>query len=93
MLELIFLIISLFLLYGLDPTANEISLCFLHNLGFSDCIGCGLGKSIHYFLILDFQESVRHHWFGMFSVFIILYRISQLIKNNLRSYQWKKIEN
>ena len=89
MLELIFWIISLFLLYGLDPS-NNLSLCILHNLGINECIGCGLGKSIHYFLIFDIQESFNYHWFGPFSVLIIVYRILKLTKINIWSLLWKK---
>jgi hypothetical protein len=44
----------------------------------SHCFGCGLGKSIHYFLNFNFFESINHHWFGPISVFIILNRIYKL---------------
>ena len=89
MLELIFWIISLFLLYVLDPSSN-LSLCILHNLGINECIGCGFGKSIHYFLMLDIQKSFSHHWFGAFSVLIIVCRIFKLTKATIRSVQWKQ---
>ena len=76
-MELLFWNISLFLLFVLNPI-TEFTLCILHNLGFSHCFGCGLGKSIHYFLNLNFFESINHHWFGPISVFIILHRIYKL---------------
>ena len=46
-------IISLLLLFVLNPS-NEFTLCILHNLGFNHCFGCGLGKSIHYFLNFNY---------------------------------------
>ena len=76
-MELLFWIISLLLLFVLNPN-SEFSLCILHNLGFSHCFGCGLGKSIHYFLNFNLLESINHHWFGPISVFIILNRIYKL---------------
>ena len=76
-MELLFWTISLFLLFVLNPS-NESTLCILHNIGLNQCLGCGLGKSIHYFLNLNFFESINHHWFGPISVFIILNRIYKL---------------
>ena len=75
-MELLFWIISLLLLF-LNPS-NEFTLCILHNLGFNHCFGCGLGKSIHYFLNFNLFESINHHWFGPISVFIILHRVYKL---------------
>ena len=76
-MELLFWIISLLLLFILNPS-NEFTLCILHNLGFSHCFGCGLGKSIHYFLHFNLFESINHNWFGPISVVIILHRIYKL---------------
>ena len=76
-MELLFWVISLLLLFVLNPS-NEFTLCILHNLGFSHCFGCGLGKSIHYFLHFNIQESISYHWFGPFSVMIIVSRIFKL---------------
>ena len=79
-MELLFWTISLLMLFVLNPN-NEFTLCILHNLGFNHCFGCGLGKSIHYFLHLNIQESINFHWFGPFSVMIIVIRILKLFKN------------
>ena len=46
-MELLFWIISLLLLFVLNPN-SEFTLCILHNLGISQCFGCGLGKTTNF---------------------------------------------
>jgi hypothetical protein len=76
-------ILSLFFLFFL-PLGNEahFSLCPLKNLGFPFCPGCGLGKSIHYLFILDFESSFAAHPLGIFALIILAFRIISLIKKN-----------
>jgi hypothetical protein len=58
---------------------NHFTLCPIDNLGFSWCPGCGLGRSISYFLHGDFILSIKHHWFGIPATGILIFRIVQLL--------------
>ncbi|HEY0770280.1 MAG TPA: DUF2752 domain-containing protein [Sphingobacteriaceae bacterium] len=60
---------------------HHFSLCPLYNLGVSWCPGCGLGRSIASFLHGDVSDSIKHHWFGIPGLFILLYRVFYLLRN------------
>jgi hypothetical protein len=78
--ELIFWVLALTLLATANPHEHHFTLCPLANLGFDWCPGCGLGRSITAIFNTDFSASIRHHWFGIPALLIILYRIYQLSK-------------
>lgn len=78
-LELFFWIIALLYLSMTDPAAPHFSFCLFKFLGFSNCVGCGIGHSIAYLLQGDLIKSFETHWLGTFAVLIIVYRILQLI--------------
>lgn len=59
-------------------TTGHFTFCPISNLGFHWCPGCGLGRSISYFLHGEVRLSFQHHWFGIPALFILLYRIVQL---------------
>ncbi len=85
-LELFFWIIALILLFVIEPDQVHFTLCPISNLGFDFCPGCGLGRSIHYAMWLDFKASFNLHPVGIFGLIIILHRIFiltvKLIKTN-----------
>ena len=58
-----------------DPSGHHYSICPLHNLGFSFCPGCGLGRSIGYFFRLDPVSSFQAHPLGILAVILLIYRI------------------
>lgn len=60
-------------------TANHFTFCPLDNLGFDWCPGCGLGRSVSYFLHGEILRSIEHHWFGIPAFFILVHRIVQLL--------------
>ena len=60
-------------------SADHFTLCPLSVLGFSWCPGCGLGRSISFFLHADLRLSLEHHWFGIPATFILIFRIVQLL--------------
>ncbi len=64
-----------------EPGTNHFTLCPLDNMGINWCPGCGLGRSIRYFLHGEFLSSIRHHWFGIPATFILIYRIIELTNN------------
>ena len=54
---------------------SHMSMCVLSNLGFKYCPGCGLGRSISYFLHGDIMLSLTTHPIGITAVTILGYRI------------------
>ncbi len=77
-LEWIFWIGAVFLLFFM-PFQDELpSLCVYHALGWENCFGCGIGRSIHYCLNGQWQESWNMHVFGIPATCIIFIRIIQI---------------
>lgn len=77
--ELIFWVCALVFLY-LNPVSNDhFTLCPFSASGIAWCPGCGLGHSIHFYLHFDFAKGWEEHYLGAFAIFIILYRIVQLL--------------
>lgn len=86
-LEGIVWLVSLIYLATLsNSTEQHFTICPLSNLGFEHCPGCGLGKSVSLILHGHFIESFDFHWLGIPALLIIVYRISQLIRNNFNLY-------
>lgn len=78
-LELLIWMGAIFIFSTSYPQAyHHFTLCPIENLGFSWCPGCGLGRSISYFLHGDFILSLRQHWFGIPATGILIFRIVQL---------------
>lgn len=93
MKELIFWVFALAALGVASPEeyghVHHFSLCPLASLGISWCPGCGLGRSIVQLLHGNFAESWKHHWFGVPALLILLYRIVELSKLNIKALQLK----
>lgn len=66
------------------PADSHFTICPLANLGIDFCPGCGLGNSISHLFRGNFASSFDSHPLGIFTFFIILFRIISLIKNNRR---------
>ncbi len=63
-----------------DPTAEaQFTFCPLKNLGFDFCPGCGLGRSISYFLHGYPSLSFQIHPLGIPATFILAARSAALI--------------
>ncbi len=77
--ELFFWIIALIFLAMIDPAQPHFSFCLFNRLGFSWCPGCGIGRSVAYLLHGAVAPSLKTHWLGTFALFMIVYRILQLI--------------
>jgi hypothetical protein len=78
---------SLILLTTYSPASDaHITLCPFKLLGFDFCPGCGLGRSISFFLHAEFESSFATHPLGGFAILILLFRIFQLLKNHFKSY-------
>ncbi|MCC5939572.1 MAG: DUF2752 domain-containing protein [Lunatimonas sp.] len=67
-------------LIPLDVEAH-LSICPIHNLGFSWCPGCGLGRSMKYLMVGDWQRSWEMHPLGGFAFLVIGIRLVEIIKH------------
>lgn len=75
-LEALVWITGLLILAVYNPHYQEhMSMCVFNNVGFSYCPGCGLGRSISYFLHGDILMSFSAHPIGIAAVGILGYRI------------------
>ncbi len=72
--EAVIWIAALIFLAASNPACHHYTLCPLDNLGFPYCPGCGLGRSIGYFLRLDIKSSFLAHPLGIPAVFLLVYR-------------------
>lgn len=79
-LELAVWVSVLGILFFITPENGHHTLCPLDNMGFDFCWGCGIGRSMHYFLIGEWTQSIEHHFAGWLAVLVILYRIIQLVR-------------
>lgn len=66
----------------LNPESASASICPLDLMGFENCPGQGLGKSMAYSFRGDFSESIRAHPVGLVSILIIMGRIVSIFKRN-----------
>jgi hypothetical protein len=69
--------VALMLLFSMDTTVNEPTLCIPRIFGFQYCPGCGIGHAIHHVLHFRFAQSLHEHWLGIPATIGILYMISK----------------
>ena len=82
--EILFWISALIYLASINPAdARHLNFCPLKLLKFDFCPGCGLGKSLSFFLQGNFSESLRTHPLGIPAFFILAWRIITLIAKSL----------
>lgn len=82
-LEALIWICGLIILFFLHVDGlPHFTICPFKSLGIDFCPGCGLGRSIHYFLHFEFQKSLQMHPLGIVAFFILLNRIIFLLKDN-----------
>lgn len=84
--ELLFFLTALIGLYFLDSSTSHHSLCPLAAMGLDFCPGCGIGRSIHYFMHGNFKASLEMHPFGFFAFGVIIHRIYTLTKKTLNYF-------
>ena len=78
---------ALLILAIVNMESAHFTLCPFNNLGIGFCPGCGLGRSIHHFIRLDFTGSFNVHPFGGVAFLVLLYRIFLLAKNSMRQFK------
>lgn len=64
-----------------NHTAQHYTLCPWALLGWTHCLGCGIGRSIASALHGDWQQAWAYHPLGVFALFVIAKRIYELAKN------------
>jgi hypothetical protein len=75
----------------LNVDGVHFSICPFHNLGIEFCPGCGLGRSIHYFINFEFTKSFNIHPFGGVALTILLYRVFYLMRENINSVKTRTL--
>lgn len=65
-------------------SGSDFTLCPLKNIGFEHCPGCGLGRSVSYFLHGDVASSMKSHVLGIPATLILMFRIVSLLWNPLQ---------
>ncbi|MDN5201319.1 DUF2752 domain-containing protein [Fulvivirgaceae bacterium BMA10] len=84
-------LIGLICLAFFYPGTNaHFTLCFFHHLGFEFCPGCGLGRSIAYFLHGEISRSLYEHPLGIMAFLVLCFRIIQLFKQSFNHHYFKK---
>ena len=74
---------SLIFLALINADSTHFTVCPFHNLGIEFCPGCGLGRSIHYFMNFQFTKSFNVHPLGGVAFIILLYRVFTLVKKSI----------
>ena len=76
---------GLLILVLYNPHHGEhMSMCIFNNVGFNYCPGCGLGRSVSYFLHGDVTMSFSAHPAGIPAVIILLFRIYKSTKDYIK---------
>ncbi|HKB85793.1 MAG TPA: DUF2752 domain-containing protein [Ignavibacteriaceae bacterium] len=65
--------------------SSHFTVCPFRNLGIDFCPGCGLGKSIHYFLHLQIEQSLNAHPLGIVAFAVLVRRIYELLRNSFNN--------
>ncbi|GAB4107731.1 hypothetical protein GCM10028791_01780 [Echinicola sediminis] len=79
--ELVFWCLALIGILLIDTSSlSHFTLCPLGMLGIEWCPGCGLGRSMKFFIQGDFMASWKMHPLGGLAWGIILFRMVELIK-------------
>ncbi len=78
-IELLFWFTAIIMLFFLNVTDTQTSLCVFRRIGIDHCPGCGLGHSIHHALHGRVAQSFHEHIMGIPGLIIIFHRITQLI--------------
>jgi hypothetical protein len=75
--------------------SSHFTVCPLKYIGIDFCPGCGLGKSIHYLLHLQIEQSFNAHPLGVFAFAVLIQRIYYLTRDsflNIKTYFLNKQE-
>ena len=85
--------LGLIFLFFIDPTRETITFCLFKWAGFNSCMGCGIGRSIHYALHLQLGQSLNTHFFGIPATVILIYRVFKLCFTSKHKYHHEPTTN
>src|SRR5690554_321967 len=88
--ELIFWSVGLLALWYTDPSGHHFGLCPLDNMGLTWCPGCGFGRSISFLMNGNLAASWSLHPLGGFGLFIIIFRVFEIVGNIKTTYKHGK---
>ena len=77
--------LGLIALAVMNPEVEHMSICLIKNLGFENCPGCGLGRSISYAFHGEFIKSFETHILGMAAIAMLMYRVVLLSIQSLKT--------
>ncbi len=63
---------------------SEFTFCPFSNLGFHNCPGCGLGRSVSFLLHGDVRLSIQTHILGIPATVLLLYRTVSLLNQAVK---------
>jgi hypothetical protein len=75
------------LYFAIAPASTEqhFTLCAFHWLGFTHCPGCGIGRSIGFFLHGDVATSWQMHILGIPATVFLAFRVLSILTKNTLS--------
>ncbi|TVR29623.1 MAG: DUF2752 domain-containing protein [Balneolaceae bacterium] len=91
--EWLALSIALVAMAMLNPESTANSICPLDLLGFENCPGDGLGKSMAFSFRGKISESFQAHPAGLPAILIIMTRIGSIFKRNLQFSKTEEMSN
>ncbi len=83
--------LGIMLLAFMNPTTDSASLCLFERMGFSFCLGDGLGHSIAYLFRGDFQASFNANFMGPVAVAVLMARIIFIWKTIYINYKTEEL--
>jgi len=75
-------LVVLFFIYPVTP--GDFSLCIYKFLGWGNCWGCGIGKSMSCAMHGELTESLEYHKLGIFILPMMISRVANTIYNGLK---------
>jgi hypothetical protein len=79
---IVWLLVLCFFAFSTPQIGQHFTLCVFHWLGFTHCPGCGIGRSISFFLHGDIATSWQMHYLGIPATFFLLFRTLNILHKN-----------
>lgn len=83
--EPIIWLLALIVLYFIYPVSSgDFSFCIFHLMGWENCWGCGIGKSMSCVMHGEIKESFNYHYLGIFTFPLLASRVAILTYKGLK---------
>ncbi|MBO6793438.1 MAG: DUF2752 domain-containing protein [Balneolaceae bacterium] len=90
-IEWIAFFIGILMLAIMNPTTDSASLCLFERMGFTFCLGDGLGHSIAYLFRGDLKASINANFMGPIAVIVLVARILFIWKTIYINYKTEEL--